>query len=98
MRQFTKLATIGFALGLVGPAALAQAPVSESWPQPNAEGLPGGAVKDAVLYGRKLFNETYSVIGPEVRDPTMRYSGNNLSCQSCHLQSGTQRFAIPMSG
>jgi thiosulfate dehydrogenase len=98
MRQFTKLATIVFALGLVGPAALAQAPVSESWPQPNAEGLPGGAFKDAVLYGRKLFNETYSVIGPEVRDATMRYSGNNLSCQSCHLQSGTQRFALPMIG
>ena len=28
----------------------------------------------------------------------MRYSGNNLSCQSCHLQGGTQRFAIPMIG
>ena len=35
-----------------------------------------------VLYGRKLFNETYSVIGPEVADRNMRYSGNNLSCQS----------------
>ena len=28
----------------------------------------------------------------------MRYSGNNLSCQSCHLKGGTQRFAIPMIG
>jgi thiosulfate dehydrogenase len=51
-----------------------------------------------VLYGRKLFVQTYSVIGPEVPDQSMRYSGNNLSCQSCHLQGGTQRFAIPMIG
>jgi len=69
-----------------------------SWPTPNPETLPAGIAKDTVLYGRKLFNETYSVIGPEVTDPSMRYSGNNLSCQSCHLGSGTQRFAIPMIG
>jgi thiosulfate dehydrogenase len=97
-REFAKLVTVVFTLGLVGPAALAQAPGSEGWPQPNAEALPGGAFKDVVLYGRKLFNETYSVIGPEVRDEKMRYSGNNLSCQSCHLQGGAQRFAMPMIG
>jgi len=28
----------------------------------------------------------------------MRYAGNNLACQSCHLQGGTQKFAIPMIG
>jgi len=98
MRQIGKLATIVLVLELVGPAAFAQAPASEGWPQPNAEALAPGAFKDAVLYGRKLFNESYSVIGPEVRDEKMRYSGNNLSCQSCHLQSGTQRFALPMIG
>ena len=70
----------------------------EPWPKPNAENLPTGAFKETVLYGRKLFNETYSVVGPEVQDKSMRYSGNNLSCQSCHLQGGTQRFAIPMIG
>jgi len=84
-------------LGL-GVHAQGQAPAGEAWPQPNADALPAGAAKDTVLYGRKLFNETYSVIGPEVRDSSMRYSGNNLSCQSCHLESGTQKFAIPMIG
>ena len=28
----------------------------------------------------------------------MRYAGNNLSCQSCHLHAGTQAFALPMIG
>src|SRR6266404_9307818 len=80
------------ALGLESPAQ-GQAG-GEAWPQPSAESLPAGAFKETVLYGRKLFNETYSVIGPEVRDASMRYSGNNLSCQSCHLQGGTPRFGI----
>ena len=28
----------------------------------------------------------------------MRYAGNNLSCQSCHLQAGTQRYGMPLIG
>jgi thiosulfate dehydrogenase len=28
----------------------------------------------------------------------MRYAGNNLSCQTCHLLAGTQAFALPMIG
>src|SRR5258708_15375618 len=87
-----------FGLTLLAAAPLAFGQTGEAWPQPSAETLPAGAFKETVLYGRKLFNETYSVIGREVRDPAMRYSGNNLSCQSCHLQGGTQRFAIPMIG
>ena len=87
---------LGLALLVAAPEAFGQ--TAEAWPQPNAETLPAGAFKETVLYGRKLFNETYSVVGPEVQDKAMRYSGNNLSCQSCHLQGGTQRFAIPMIG
>jgi thiosulfate dehydrogenase len=50
------------------------------------------------LYGRRLFVETPALIGPEVANPAMRYAGNNLSCQSCHLLAGTQAFAMPMIG
>jgi thiosulfate dehydrogenase len=95
-RNFGKLTAVLLALGLVGPAARAQAPAA--WPEPNVDSLPAGAFKEAVNYGRRLFNETYSVIGPEVTDPRMRYSGNNLSCQGCHLGSGAQRYALPMVG
>jgi thiosulfate dehydrogenase len=82
---------------LAGLGAHGQVP-GESWPQPNPESLAPGAWKDSVLYGRRVFNETYSVIGPEVADKSMRYAGNNLSCESCHLRGGTQKFAIPMIG
>jgi thiosulfate dehydrogenase len=33
-----------------------------------------------------------------VADENMRYSGNNLSCQNCHLGAGAQRFALPLIG
>ena len=75
----------------------AQTP-SPSWNVPVAETLPAGAWKETVLYGRALFSETFRLIGPEVRDPSVRYAGNNLSCQSCHLQAGTQRYGMPLIG
>ena len=83
-------------IGIAAVSAAAQAPAA--WPQPKAEALPMGAFKDTVLYGRKLFNETYSVIGPEVPDRNMRYAGNNLTCQNCHLDSGTRQFGLPVIG
>src|SRR4051812_14186385 len=89
---------VSLALAILGAVATASGQTGDPWPQNDADKLPAGPAKDTVLYGRKLFNETYSVIGPEVRDASMRYSGNNLSCQNCHLQSGTQKFAIPMVG
>jgi len=97
--QFAVLALILLSTGY-GPQLSAQpdAKAADAWPKPDADALPAGIAKDTVLYGRKLFTETYNVIGPEVADTNMRYSGNNLSCQSCHLQAGVQRYAIPMIG
>lgn len=91
-----RLAAGILAIGMAAASASAQAPAT--WPQPNPETLPQGAFKDVVLYGRKLFNETYSVIGPEVADRSMRYAGNNLACQNCHLDGGARRFGLPMIG
>jgi thiosulfate dehydrogenase len=100
MRPIATIGMLAAALVALGFGAFAQSQgrAAEAWPQPDAQSLPPGAWKDTVLYGRKVFTETYSVIGPEVSDQSMRYAGNNLSCQSCHLQGGTQRFAIPMIG
>jgi thiosulfate dehydrogenase len=89
---------LSLGLAILGAVATASGQTGEVWPQNDPDKLPAGPAKETVLYGRKLFNETYSVIGPEVRDASMRYSGNNLSCQNCHLQGGTQKFAIPMVG
>jgi thiosulfate dehydrogenase len=90
--------TAALLLGAGWSVAAENAGDPAAWPRPDPESLPAGALKDTVLYGRKLFTETYSVIGPEVADVSMRHAGNNLACQSCHLEAGTQRYAIPMIG
>ncbi len=93
------------AIALCASAALLRAvgqqpapPAEVAWQVPDADRLPAGIWKDTVLYGRRLFVETPSLLGPEVGGSAMRVAGNNLSCQSCHLAAGTQAFALPMVG
>jgi thiosulfate dehydrogenase len=83
---------------VVAIAALAARRPDIAWSVPDADALPEGIWKDTVLYGRRLFAETPSLIGPEAASPARRFSGNNLSCQSCHLAAGTQAYALPMVG
>lgn len=98
----TVILPIVFALvSIFGAAVLAlsaQAAAPAEWSVPDVDTLPEGAWKDTVLYGRDLIVRTYAYVGPEVDDREMRYAGNNLSCQSCHLQAGTQRYALSLIG
>lgn len=101
MRKSAKFWAVGVALALLGAAAGAQTPApqaADEWPQPDPGKLAAGPYKDAVLYGQKLFVETYATVGPEVTDRAMRYAGNNLSCENCHIDAGRQRYAIPLIG
>src|ERR1043165_6640431 len=89
MRKSGTYWTLAISAVLLGGVAATQVPAAQApvgaWPQPDAASLSAGASKDVVLYGRKVFQETYATIGPEVADASMRYAGNNLSCQNCHL-------------
>src|ERR1700720_879940 len=51
-----------------------------------------------VKYGHALFADTANEIGPAVSDPGMRFAGNNLACQNCHLQAGSQPSAMTLIG
>jgi hypothetical protein len=53
---------------------------------------------ELVRYGYALLTGTANEIGPTVADPTKLFSGNNLACQNCHLQAGTQPYAMPLIG
>jgi thiosulfate dehydrogenase len=41
-------------------------------------------------YGRRLIMETSGLVGPDVADANLRYSGSRLNCASCHLGAGTE--------
>ena len=85
-------------LAVLALALLSSGAAAQKSGQPDPSRLADGPWKDAVLYGRRLIVETPQILGPEVPNKAMRYAGNNLSCQSCHLQAGTQPFALPLIG
>lgn len=50
--------------------------------------LPQGEEGAKIKYGYILITETFQKIGPLAKDPNMRYAGNNLTCNNCHLSAG----------
>ncbi len=54
-----------------------------------------GEENDLIRYGRELIVNTPRYIGKNAANPAMRYAGNDLACQNCHLNAGLQPFAAP---
>jgi thiosulfate dehydrogenase len=69
-----------------------------TWKSSNIDSVGNDELGKLVRYGYALMIDTANQIGPTVADPAKRYSGNNLTCESCHLQAGTQPYAIPLVG
>jgi thiosulfate dehydrogenase len=73
-----------------------------AWPDYSVNGpgfvTPAMADGELIAYGYKLVSETFSIIGPEAPDTGKRFAGNNLACQNCHLDGGTNRAGLPLVG
>ena len=68
------------------------------WSPPDLAAVGDDPFGKLVKYGHALVTDTANAIGPTVADPGKRFSGNNLACQNCHLQAGTQPYAMPLTG
>ena len=79
-------------------SATSAVPVETSWVVPDIDKLADDDWGRTVRYGKDLVAKTASLIGPEVSDPAHRFAGNNLNCQSCHLDAGTKEFGLPFVG
>jgi thiosulfate dehydrogenase len=66
-----------------------------NWYSADIAKLGPGAQNDLIRYGRELIVNTPRHIGKNATDPAMRYAGNDLACQNCHLNAGLQPFAAP---
>ena len=90
------------AAGLLSPLAWADnTPAKVSLidrPVPSLDSLKDDAYGKLVRRGQELASRTFAHIGPEVKNPKMRYAGNNLSCTSCHQDNATKPYAIPWVG
>jgi thiosulfate dehydrogenase len=82
--------------------ALAQTPSGvdsqEPWHVPDIATLPDNEAGKAIRFGRDLLRHTSALIGPDAKNPEMRFAGNGLECQNCHLDAGTVRFGLPLVG
>ena len=91
------LVTLGLALaaaiGLGAGYLLWDTP--KNWYAADVNKLGPGAENDLIRYGRDLIVDTARHIGVNAENPAMRYAGNDLACQSCHLNAGLQPFAAP---
>lgn len=51
-----------------------------------------------IKQGYELFQNTPKYIGPSNIGKNIAFAGNNLTCNNCHLGSGTKPFAAPLIG
>jgi len=61
----------------------------------NVDKLGPGPENELIRYGKDLIVNTPRYIGKNAAVPAMRYAGNDLTCQNCHLNAGLQPFAAP---
>lgn len=57
---------------------------------PSEESIPAGSFGDLVRQGEKIFTNTQKYAG--------HYVGNDLTCESCHLNRGRRAYAAPLWG
>ena len=68
------------------------------WTAPDIASVGDDPFGKLVKYGHALISDTANQIGPTAADPAKRFTGNNLNCQSCHLDAGTRPYAMPLTG
>jgi thiosulfate dehydrogenase len=68
------------------------------WTSPDIGDVGDDPFGKLVKYGHSLFTDTANQLGPAISDPAMRFAGNNLACQNCHLRAGTQPYAMALTG
>ncbi len=86
------IGVVGFwMIHLVYPGIFHNQPVAElPWRPRSIETdlLPLGEEGARIKYGHLLITKTSEQIGPLAKDEKMRFAGNNLTCNNCHLNAG----------
>jgi thiosulfate dehydrogenase len=92
------LCILALIAGLNGSTAGSSEIDLTQWTRPDITSVGDDPFGTLVKYGYALFTDTADEIGPTMSDPSRRFAGNHLSCQNCHLQGGTQPYAMPLIG
>lgn len=68
------------------------------WKFPEVSSIPDTEEGKIIKLGRDIFTETFKYIGPDVKDPSKRFTGNNMDCQNCHFNAGTTKNVYGLVG
>jgi thiosulfate dehydrogenase len=71
---------------------------AEGWRIPDFNSLPYDSTGEIVRYGFMLFSKTSVHIGSDKPDSLNRFTGNNLSCNVCHLNNGLRKYGLGLVG
>ena len=94
-----RISRLFFSLAIsAGLTSGAFAQSQKDWQAPDITKLPDDRYGQMVRQGMALMEATYKHIGPEVKDVSKRYAGNNLACTSCHVDAGGRKFGNPWVG
>jgi thiosulfate dehydrogenase len=91
------VAGAGLTAGVMPAAEPATVDLTQ-WAAPDISAAGDDPFGRLVKYGYVLFTNTADQIGPTVPAAAKRFAGNNLACGNCHLNGGTQPYAMPMIG
>jgi len=72
------------------PARAGESPRPVAFSPPADREIPAGPFGDLVRKGEKIFTQTGKYAG--------KYVGNDLTCESCHLDRGRKPYAAPLWG
>jgi len=75
------------AVTIAGTLTLARGRMGTIGPSAERSNAPLIATEE---YGKRLLAQTTELLGPDVADAKMQYSGSRLACGSCHLGTGTE--------
>ena len=97
---FTVLVVVTISLLLWQPQFLTEPNVnSAEWRPKNAlTDLENDPENHLIKYGYQLVTESSKYMGPLSKNPLVKFAGNNLSCQNCHLKAGTVRGSASFVG
>ena len=97
---FTTVIFLFITLLIVDPNFFSEQSTStEDWRPKNAlTDLDESKAHQKIKYGFQLVTETSKYMGPLSKNPLVKFAGNNLSCQNCHLNAGTVQGSASFVG
>jgi thiosulfate dehydrogenase len=70
---------------------------SDKWNLPDVSSIKDPDAQE-IAYGKMLISQTPKYIGPEMKDTSMRFSGNHMACTNCHIEDGQTKHTLSLVG